>query len=247
MIERADGETVYSALYFDGSSHGSPLTLGGMICKWPTAAYPSSQAEESAILESVRKTVSEKKGSASPVAAIVIEPTQYTTGYTASSDFISSLYKIAGEFDAALVVDETSTCCGASGKGFFQYQGQADFVAFGKRMQATGFFSNSAGFKLGGNENDVKLFKVVKQGMDEDQLISQVSEVSTKVQADSAQVSSVNGITGVRCSGTSLWVDTDSPSTASALVAHLRSYGVLAKVNGTRGIVARPALIFGAE
>jgi len=40
MLEReADG---WSALYFDGSTHGSPLTLGGMICGFPKANYPSS-------------------------------------------------------------------------------------------------------------------------------------------------------------------------------------------------------------
>lgn len=45
MMEReADG---WSALYFGGSTHGSPLTLGGMICGWPKANYPSSKAEES--------------------------------------------------------------------------------------------------------------------------------------------------------------------------------------------------------
>jgi hypothetical protein len=45
MLEReAEG---WSALYFSGSTHGSPLTLGGMICGWPKANYPSSKAEES--------------------------------------------------------------------------------------------------------------------------------------------------------------------------------------------------------
>ena len=45
MLEReAEG---WSALYFDGSTHGSPLTLGGWMCRWPKASYPSSKAEES--------------------------------------------------------------------------------------------------------------------------------------------------------------------------------------------------------
>lgn len=73
--EAADEESAYSALYFHGSTHGSPLTLGGMICGWPTAAYPSSEAEESNVLESVRMTMEKMMGSF-PVAAIVIEPTQ---------------------------------------------------------------------------------------------------------------------------------------------------------------------------
>lgn len=44
MLERgiAEGKTGMSALYFTGSTHGSPLTLGGMICGWPNVAYPKS-------------------------------------------------------------------------------------------------------------------------------------------------------------------------------------------------------------
>lgn len=102
----------------------------------------------------------------------MIEPTQYSTGYVASEEFIGSLKSIASEFEAALIVDETATGCGASGKGFWQYQGDADFVAFGKRMQATGYFTKEDGLKLAGNENDVNLFKVVKQAMQEDSLLT---------------------------------------------------------------------------
>jgi acetylornithine/succinyldiaminopimelate/putrescine aminotransferase len=56
---------------------------------------------------------------------------------------------------------------------------------------------------------------------------------------------SLNGVTGARSSGNQLWVDTDSLSTTTNLMVHLRSRGVLVKQNGQRGIVAKPALIFG--
>jgi 4-aminobutyrate aminotransferase/(S)-3-amino-2-methylpropionate transaminase len=113
MLEReADG---WSALYFGGSNHGSPLTLGGMICGWPKASYPSSIAEEGKILEHVRTTVKERRSSGKIVAAIVIEPTQQSTGYTASEDFMNALRSIADDYEAALIIDETSTGCGASG------------------------------------------------------------------------------------------------------------------------------------
>jgi hypothetical protein len=37
MIERSqDSKNSWSALYFAGSNHGSPLTLGGRICGWPS-------------------------------------------------------------------------------------------------------------------------------------------------------------------------------------------------------------------
>jgi glutamate-1-semialdehyde aminotransferase len=69
-----------------------------------------------------------------PVAAIVIEPTQQSTGKSVSNDFIKHLKSIAQDYEAALVVDETSTGVYASGTGhYWQYNGPADYVAFGKR------------------------------------------------------------------------------------------------------------------
>lgn len=119
MLQRSGTSQGQSALYFSGSTHGSPLTLGGMICGWPNVSYPSDASQEAQILEQVRSIVGEKRGSDSPIAAIVIEPTQQSTGYVASDSFIGALKSIASDFEAALVVDETSTGCGASGKGFW--------------------------------------------------------------------------------------------------------------------------------
>ena len=77
-----------------------------------------------------------------PYTAIVVEPTQQSTGLTVSDGFIDKLASIAEDFDAALVVDETGTGVGASGSGFWQYSGsKADYVAFGKRTQVSGFFT----------------------------------------------------------------------------------------------------------
>jgi hypothetical protein len=60
MLERiADG---WSALYFDGSTHGSPLTLGGMICGWPKATYTSSAAEESSTAIDFKMSMPEMPG-----------------------------------------------------------------------------------------------------------------------------------------------------------------------------------------
>lgn len=118
MLER-ESEGGFSALYFSGSTHGSPLTLGGMICGWPKANYPTSASEESQILEGVRNTLAERANSDSPVAAIVIEPTQQSSGHVVSDSFMEGLRSITSDFEAALVVDETSTGCGASGKGFW--------------------------------------------------------------------------------------------------------------------------------
>ena len=94
MIER-DGEN-FNTLSFSGSQG---------------VQYPTSQADESKVLESVRSTMQ----SSGPFAAIVIEPTQQSSGLSVSDSFIDKLAGIAEDFEAALVVDETGTGCGASG------------------------------------------------------------------------------------------------------------------------------------
>jgi len=55
------------------------------------------------------------------------------TGHSVSDKFLSQLKAVAASNEAALIVDETNTGCGASGKGFWQSNGNADYVTFGKR------------------------------------------------------------------------------------------------------------------
>ena len=128
-------EQGWCALRFTGSTHGSPLTLGGMICGWPEVAYPDSKESEAEILENIRNTLSDRQKSGKPVAAVVIEPTQSATGLRASDDFLKVLKRLCTEFESALVIDETNTCLGASGNGVWQHNTnlKADYVAFGKR------------------------------------------------------------------------------------------------------------------
>ena len=70
-------------------------------------------------MNEVRSALTGRCDGSKAVAAIVIEPTQQSTGYVASEAFIGGLRSIANDFEAALIVDETSTGCGASGKGFW--------------------------------------------------------------------------------------------------------------------------------
>ena len=76
-----------------------------------------------------------------------------------------------------MVVDETNTGCGATGKGFFAYDGTfADYMTFGKRTQATGFYhKNGHGIELGGKEHDVAMLEVIKKEIDNDNLIKRVA------------------------------------------------------------------------
>lgn len=137
----------------------------------------------------MRTSLKERHESNAPVAAIVIEPTQQSTGYVASSNFISTLHSIASDFEAALVVDETFSGCHASGNGhFFQYNGKADYVSFGQRTQAAGFFSRQDGIIPAGNENDVKLFKIIQQGISVGDLAKRSQETSAKLSSKASQL-----------------------------------------------------------
>ena len=245
MLKKAAGESAgFSALYFHGSQHGSPLTLGGMICGWPTAAYPSSADEESHILESVRNTMERMAGS-SPVAAIVIEPTQQSTGYSASADFVKTLRRIANDFDASIVIDETNTCAGASGQGFWQHETSAkpDYVTFGGRLQASGFFSKAENGSIAGSENDLALLDLICKAVEQDGL---VHAVKTSANALSTKVGSmqVRGVDRVVTSGTSVWLHCESNDTATSLVTHLADQGVLTSAVGDV-VTMKPSLLFG--
>jgi 4-aminobutyrate aminotransferase-like enzyme len=108
---------------------------------WPSVRYPESSAQESEILDQVRSTLQQKREASEPVAAILIEPTNAQTGHVASANFVRELMKLAGESEAALIVDEQGTGCGASGAGFWQNNQAADYVTFGRRTQVAGYFS----------------------------------------------------------------------------------------------------------
>ena len=116
----------FSALGFEGSNHGNTIALTqfahpkmSLQLGWPSASYPESAAQEAQVLESIRASVTQKRNESAPVAAIVIEPTNAQSGYVASANFMNELVRLARESDAALIVDEQGTGCGASGQGFW--------------------------------------------------------------------------------------------------------------------------------
>ena len=129
MIERGSNSR-FTALGFTGSNVGNSLVLvqfaypnHALSLGWPSIQYPNGANVESQSLSSVKNALDNKRRDGHPVAALVIEPTNSATGHTVSDSFISQLGSLAKDYEAALIVDETNTGCGASGKGFWQYKG----------------------------------------------------------------------------------------------------------------------------
>jgi len=98
---------------------------------------------------------------------------------------MKELYRIAQESQAALIVDEQATGCGASGEGFWQYSGPADFVVFGKRMQVNGFFSAEADgtrdVNLAGEQLGLRQFALIKEQVEQKNLIETVGRVGKSI------------------------------------------------------------------
>ena len=66
------------------------------------------------------------------MSAVTIQPVQEGTGLSVSQDFLSQLGRVARENEAAFVVDESQTVL-ATGRGYWAYDGEADYVVFGKK------------------------------------------------------------------------------------------------------------------
>ena len=52
------------------------------------------------------------------------------------------------------------------------------------------------------------------------------------------------GITGVAGAGTSLFINTSNLSAAQALHSHMLRSGIVTRLNGSNGVLLKPALIF---
>ena len=173
---------------------------------------------------------------------------QSTTGYIASDKFLSELRNLAHESEAALIVDATETGCGATGKSFWGFEGEADYLVFGKRTQADGFYSTadskSNSISFGGDQLRLLQFQVIDDVIRKDNLIQKVNVIgeSMKKQVEST-LSKKSAVTGVRGLGTSLYIDTQNADSARRLQSHLLKEGVLVKLNEGNGVAIKPSLL----
>jgi len=75
-------------------------------------------------------------------------------------------------------------------------------------------------------------------------LIEQVARVGKTMQSAGEKAKS-SKITSVNTVGTQMWINTATGEDAQNLRDHLRRSGVIVKLNGAQGVMARPALILG--
>jgi 4-aminobutyrate aminotransferase-like enzyme len=83
-------------------------------------------------------------------------------------------------------------------------------------------------------------FKVIREVIKEDKLIDRVRRVGRTLKSRLENVSAVKNVTG---EGTQLYLNTVDEESAKKLWHDLLSNGVITKLNGSRGVSIKPALI----
>merc|ERR1711918_188454 len=91
---------------------------------------------------------------------------------------------------------------------------------------------------LGGSAMAVRQWQVVNNVVKSQWLVDRVTRTGAAM-AKSAERINNNKISGIRTSGSSLWIDTND---VQSLRHHLAKNGVLVKSNGTRGVMVKPSL-----
>lgn len=118
MSVRGNGQR-FKVMGFSGADHGSLALSQTLSLGWPVISYPTNASEEAQTLEAVTNGLREARQAGNPCAAIVIEPTNASTGHSVSDNFLAQLKATASTNEAALIIDESNTGCGASGNGFW--------------------------------------------------------------------------------------------------------------------------------
>ena len=159
------------ALGFEYGSHGqSPQTLSCSdpavnlsqepTHEWPIAPLPklilpyaaNEQANEEEVqrcLDEARLIIEQRRAHSDDVGAIIIEPVTGYGNYAAAPSFYKGLRALAKQEGIPLIVDETKTGMGQTGKMWGHEHwylserdgGSADIVTFGGKAGISGYFS----------------------------------------------------------------------------------------------------------
>ncbi|CAG9324402.1 unnamed protein product [Blepharisma stoltei] len=222
--------------------------------KYPITSYSENKAQESQALEATRKIFQTSKV---PIVGLLIEPIQNEGTYYASPQYYQQLQSIAKEFKAAVIVDETYSGVGITGK-FWAHQHwgiQPDILVFSKKAQVSGYFAKPEfrpphAFMMMGTWCGDPLRLAQLQGV--------MNVISCENLVDSASSTGeylLSGLTAIQTKrdklanvrGLGLHIAFDMPDKASAwgLCKKLLEKGVHVGVAKDNVIQLRPSLIFG--
>ena len=190
----------------------------------------------------------------------MVEPIQAEGGdHHASAAFFRGLQAIAKKYEAAFIVDEVQTGCGATGK-FWAYEHWGlecppDFVTFSKKMLTGGYYYKSEyrpdqGYRIYntwvGDPSKLLLLEAVICTIKEQNLLEFVTTSGDRLMRGLAALQSMfpDKVKNVRGEGTFVAFDAASAPARDKLIGKLRNHGVQVGGCGDAAIRFRPALIF---
>jgi 4-aminobutyrate aminotransferase/(S)-3-amino-2-methylpropionate transaminase len=254
MLNSAPGSPDFAILSFKNSKHSNLFGLGPPTSYTPSlrshqVPFPENSTQESLSLETLSKTFK----SHANICALILEPLTKHGNFLASYKFYSEVSKLVKENNAALIIDETFTGFGGSGRlwAHEHFDLKPDILVFGGKSQISGYFMRREfrppsvyqvantwcgdAFKLDQLKGVRSVIEtqdlITRAGNTGDYLMHGLNALSGKV------VSNVRGL------GLHLAFDAPSKTEAWKIVKNLLQEGVLVNVTG-RSIQLSPALIF---
>lgn len=243
------------------ASAGGLGKLGLPVHQWPVLSFPELQhpihkyeaenaAEEERCLNNVREEFA-----SGDVAAVLVEPITFFGGKMATPRYFQKLRSLAKEFNVSLIVDETKTGLGMTGKtwGFEHWylEDAPDMVVFGGATQIAGVFSNNdyrpltpGKLSTHGNVDLAKLKRLgrIIQTIQKKDLMWRVGDTSAFIKVELERMREKNPyFSSVRGYGHHLSFDLTSTK-AGDFLKHMFKIGAYVNMVGPTTVGIRPSL-----
>lgn len=249
------------------SSSANPHDLPAF--PWPKGPFPQlryplaenehfNNEEENRCLLEVDRII-HSRGTWGQVGAIIVEPTSTFGNQFATPRFFKGLRKLASQHGIPLIVDETKTGIGASGKNWaheywYLHEDQApDFVTFGGKSGLGGFYStiehrlNEEATSFQQHLDIVKLLQYgqIWRQIEQGNLLHLQKDTSSFLKIELERIGKGNHlISNIRGYGTHLGFDSNQGRT---LQRWLLKNGINIGMSGPNTFALRPSMILGVR
>lgn len=220
---------------------------------FPSRNYPEPNlSEESKALEATKKLFKENPN----ICAMIIEPIQSKGTYYATGKYYQELAKIVKESGAALIVDESFTGYGGTGKvwAYEHWDISPDILVYGGRTQISGYFMKPEfrppqAYQISntwcGDPLRLDQFKAIRAVAETQDLLAKVKNVGDYFFSQLANVLyKKEQVANLRGLGLHIAFDFKDKEKAWKFVADMLARGVYVNVVNDKTVQLSPPLVF---
>lgn len=212
-------------------------------------------------MDEFKNILADRRASGSDVAAIIVEPITHFNNKSATPYFYKQLRKITKEHGVTMIVDETRTGVGSSGKMWahdywYLQDSPADIVTFGGKAGVSGFYSNlehrtntpCASFEQNVDMTQVLNFGVTWKAIQYEKLLELQHDTNTFLKIELGNVArDKKWIHNIRGNGSFVGFDVENELVAEKMERWFARGGIQLLRCGPRTFGIRSALIFGPK